>query len=135
MTDILDDVNVMAYAAEKPQTITSDMPLAKAADKMLRVKIHSVIVTDKVGKPIGVLSSWDIVKTAFLSSDTIKDMQVGKLIEGQKMTFVYKEVSIRDVVNLMVEKSVRTIPILDDSNQLCGLISQTDVIRFMKEKL
>ncbi|OHD53674.1 MAG: hypothetical protein A2Y33_07065 [Spirochaetes bacterium GWF1_51_8] len=137
MPNEMDDVNVMNIAHPKPQMVSKDTPLFKAADKMLRLKIHSVIVVDneESGKPMGVLSSLDIVKTAFLSTEKAKNLPVGSLIEGQKPYFVYQEVSVRDVLNLMVDKGVRSLPILNEKDKICGIITMSDVMRFVKEKL
>jgi len=137
MANELDEVNVMMIAHPKPQTVSKDTPLFKAADKMLRLKIHSVIVVDDEsgGKLLGVLSSLDIVKTAFLSAEKAKNIPVGNLIEGQKPYFVYQEVSVRDVLNLMVDKGIRSLPILNDQDKVAGIITMSDVMRLVKEKL
>lgn len=131
----LDEVNVMAIAHPKPQTVTLDTPLSKAADKMLRVKIHSVIVVDNNAKPKGILSTFDIVKTAFLSPEKAKNIPVGKMIEGQKPIFIYNEVTLRDALNLMVDKNVRSLPILDYEDKIVGIITMSDIMRFVREKL
>lgn len=131
----LDEVKVMAIAAKNPQTVNPDMALAKAIDKMLREKIHSVIVTADGGKPVGIVSSLDIVKTAFLGSEKAKDLPISKLIEGQKLLFVYDEMSVRDALNLMVDKNVRSLPILDMEENLEGIITMSDIAKFVRKKL
>lgn len=131
----LDDVKVMAIAAKKPQTVSADTTLSKVADKMLRVKIHSVTVVDDKGNPIGMVSSLDLVKTTFLSAEKTKDMPVGKLIENQKLYFIYDEVSLRDALNLMVDKNVRSLPIKSFEDKLVGIITMSDIMRFVREKL
>ncbi len=134
MANELDDVKVIDLANKKPPTVNRDMPLSKAADKMLREKVHRVVVTDANGKPIGIVSSWDIVKTSFISEQA-KNLPVSKIIEGQKMIFVYDEVSVRDALNLMIDKGIRSLPILDFDEKLAGVVSLFDVAKFVKEKL
>lgn len=134
MSSELDEVKVIDLANKKPQTVNKDMPLSKAADKMLRDKVHRVIVTDNNGKPIGVVSSWDIVKISFIS-DQAKNMPVSKLIEGQKFLFVYEELTARDALNLMVDKNIRSLPIMSLEEKLVGVISMFDIARFVREKL
>lgn len=134
MANELDDVKVGKIGLQKPLTVTLDMPVSKAAEKMLREKEHSIIVVDKSAKPVGIVSSWDILKITFLA-DSAREMQVSKLIEGQKLLFVYTEVSIRDALNLMIEKFVSALPVLDEGDNLVGKVSLTDIARFVKEKL
>lgn len=133
MASELDEVKVSAIMEPKPQTVSPDTPLSKVSDKMLRMKVHSVIVVDD-GKPIGMISSMDIVKTTFIS-EKAKDMPVSKLIEGQKLFFVYDEVNLRDALNLMVDKNIRSLPILNFDEQLIGLISLFDIAKFIRQKL
>ncbi len=134
MPNELDDVKVGKIAFENPLTVTLDMPVSKAAEKMLREKEHSVIIVDKTAKPVGIISAWDILKITFLA-DSAREMLVSKLIEGQKLLFVYNEVSVRDALNLMIEKSVSALPVLDENDNLIGKISLNDIARFVKEKL
>ncbi len=134
MANELDDVKVGTIGIKKPFTVTLEMPVSKAAEKMLREKVHSLIVVDKTGKPVGVVSAWDVLKITFLS-ESAREMPVTKLIEGQKLLFVYTEVSVRDALNLMIDKGIRALPILDEGDNLVGKISLTDIARFVKEKL
>ncbi len=133
MANELDDVKVSAIMEPKPQTVTPDTPLSKVSDKMLRTKVHSVIVVEE-GKPIGMISSLDIVKTTFIS-EKAKDMPVSKLLEGQKLVFVYDEMSLRDALNLMVDKNIRSLPIMNLDEKLVGLISMFDIAKFIRHKL
>ncbi len=134
MTNELDEIKVVSVANKRPPTVNMDMPLSKAADKMLREKAHRVIVTDKNGKPVGIVSSWDIVKVSFIS-DQAKNMPVSKIIEGHKLIFVFDEVSVRDALNLMVDKKIRSLPIMNFDEELVGLISLFDIAKFVREKL
>ena len=134
MANELDDVKVGKISLEKPLTVAIDMPVSKAAEKMLREREHSIIVVDKAAKPVGIVSAWDILKITFLA-DSARDMLVSKLIEGQKLLFVYNEVSLRDALNLMIEKNVSALPVLDEKDNLSGKISLIDISRFVKEKL
>jgi CBS domain-containing protein len=134
MANELDEVKVSVIGKQKPSTATLETTVTKAAEKMLREKEHSVVIVDKSGKPVGIVSSWDILKITFLA-DSAREMPVSKLIEGQKLLFVYTEVSVRDALNLMIDKNISALPILDESDSLVGKISLTDIAHFVKEKL
>lgn len=134
MPNELDEVKVDAVGVKPPFTIATDMPISKAAEKMLREKIHSIVVVDKNSKPVGMISAWDIMKVTFLSEGS-RDLPVSKIIEGQKLVFVYSEVTVRDALNLMINKGIRSLPILDEQDNLVGKVSLTDVAKFVKDKL
>jgi CBS domain-containing protein len=134
MQNELDEVTVGTIGIKTPFTVSVDASVSKAAEKMLREKVHSIVVVDKNGKLAGMLTSWDILKVTFIAEKT-KDMPVSKLIEGQQPMFVFPEVSLRDALNLMVDKNLRALPVVDDSDKLVGKISMTDIAKFVREKL
>jgi CBS domain-containing protein len=134
MPNELDDVKVGAIINGTPPTVVIDMPASMAVEKMLREKVHSLVVIDKNGKPVGVISAWDVLKITFLNG-SLKEIPVSKLIEGQKLIFVYTEVTLRDALNLMIDKGIRALPVLDYEDKLVGRISLTDIAKFVKEKL
>jgi CBS domain-containing protein len=74
------------------------------------------------------------LKITFLNG-SLKEIPVSKLIEGQKLIFVYTEVTLRDALNLMIDKGIRALPVLDYEDKLVGRISLTDIAKFVKEKL
>ncbi len=130
----LDEVKVGTIGRKVPFTVTEDMPITKAADKMLREKVHSLIVIDQKGKPVGILDSWDVMKVTFMGEGG-KDLPISKVMDKKKFFFVYEEVSLRDALNLMLDKGVRALPVLDESDNLIGKISLTDIAIFVREKL
>ncbi|MGC8765278.1 MAG: CBS domain-containing protein [Brevinematia bacterium] len=134
MPNELDDVKVGAIIDGVPPTIVNDLPVSKAVEKMLREKVHSLVVIDKNGKTVGLVSAWDVLKVTFLNG-SMKEITVSKLIEGQKLVFVYAEVTLRDALNLMIDKEIHALPVLDYEDKLVGRISLTDIARFVKEKL
>ena len=134
MTNELDDVLVGAIGVRDTFTVQIDMSVAKAAEKMLREKVHNLVVVDSKNKPVGMVSAWDIMKIAFLS-ESAREMPVSKLIEGQKMIFVFKDVTLRDALNLMIDKHIKALPVLDDDEKLIGKISLTDIAKFVKQKM
>ena len=134
MPNELDDVKVGAIIDGVPPTIVNDLPVSMAVEKMLREKVHSLVVIDKNGKTVGVISAWDVLKVTFLNG-SMKEITVSKLIEGQKLVFVYAEVTLRDALNLMIDKEIHALPVLDYEDRLVGRISLTDISRFVKEKL
>jgi len=70
MPNELDDVKVGAVIDGVPPTIVCDLPASMAVDKMLREKVHSLVVIDKNGKTVGIISAWDILKVTFLNGST-----------------------------------------------------------------
>lgn len=45
-----------------PIMVEEDTPVAEAAEKMLESHIHRLVVVDEKGKPLGILSTTDIIR-------------------------------------------------------------------------
>src|SRR5207253_2309937 len=71
--DKLPDLTVRDYMTHDPVTVTSSATLGELARKMIDVHIHRVIVVDGFGKPIGIVSSTDVL-AAVVRADQARGM-------------------------------------------------------------
>jgi CBS domain-containing protein len=53
--------NVGRFMTPDPVTVTIDTPLPKLAQKMVDAHVHRVIVVDRRNRPVGIVSSTDIL--------------------------------------------------------------------------
>ena len=80
--DKLPDVTVSDYMTRDPVMVAASVTLGELARKMLDVHIHRVIVVDRNNKPIGIVSSTDIL-AAVVRADPASGMPNPN---AQKMT-------------------------------------------------
>jgi len=69
----LPDAVVFDYMTRDPVTAFASATLGELARKMIDVHIHRVIVVDKTGKPIGIVSSTDVL-AAVIRADQARAM-------------------------------------------------------------
>ncbi len=60
-TQVLDKKLVRAYMSPRVRTIREYLPIVEAGRMMCQEHIHRLIVVDRQGRPIGVISSLDLV--------------------------------------------------------------------------
>jgi predicted transcriptional regulator len=60
-SEALPDASVRDYMTRDPVTVGTEATLGELARKMIDVHIHRVIVTDKSARPVGIVSSTDIL--------------------------------------------------------------------------
>ena len=96
MANELDDVKVDVVGVKPPYTIMNDMPVSKAAEKMLREKVHSIVVVDKASnKPAAAKRRVDSIialtgnpdlseidKQSWEPSDKLKDQRSEAIFSG-----------------------------------------------------
>lgn len=133
-------------------TLGPHATVGEAAKLMVNRQIGSVLVVDNVGRLVGILTESDFVgkkgglplsgrTMAYLFGDYVGIGAIQEIYDhavirpvNEFMTVDVEtatpETPIEDVVNLMVEREVKRIPIVDD-RKLVGLVARRDVLKIM----
>jgi CBS domain-containing protein len=100
-------------------TLTQDMPVAEAADVLLRYRIHGAPVADATGTLVGMVSVIDLVGRV---GDTVGEVMTSDPVVASEDT------PIEEVARLMLDQMVRRVPIVR-AGRVVGIISASDVIQ------
>jgi len=118
---------------EKNVVTIEDDKTALDAAHLISEKDVSFLVIMKNNIPDGVLSESDYVKR--LAAD---DKKASEVIDSEIMSsnfrWVEPETEIEDAIQKMLNNNVRRLVILDN-NILAGVITQTDLTAFLRDKL
>jgi CBS domain-containing protein len=112
-------------------TIDEDETSNKAAVSMDRNDLGAVIVTNKAGKSIGIITERDLVIRVLaknLKPDTIK----GKEIMTTPLVTIEPEATISDAARRMTRLDIRRLGVIYKGN-LLGIISSKDILSVMPE--
>jgi len=119
-------MNVSDIMTTEVKTVALDMPITKAADKMLRSKIHGLVVMQD-STAVGVISTFDLLKIVFM--DQYKEsFKIGDLIAKQQLKTVTSDMLVSKAAVVMVQNNIRTLPVVDD-DKLVGILSMMDVMK------
>ena len=107
-------------------TIEAGATARKAAELMNRHDIGCIIVVN-YDKPIGIVTERDMLKRIMLQG---RDPRRGRIsyIMSKPLITVSPETDLREAINLMTERRIKKLPVVEDSN-LLGLLSITDIVR------
>jgi len=109
-------------------TIHPENRVALARLRMLRHGVGALPVVDKNGELKGIVTLRDIdLAGDGASALLVEDLMTTNLITGREDT------SIGEIAETMLRVGVQRIPIIDRSNKLIGLVTQTAVIRAAKK--
>ncbi len=125
-------VKDLAYPTPK-KVLMSD-PLSKVSDKMLRAKIHSVIIVNEAVEPIGIISSWDLVKISFFG-EKAKDIPVSKLLKEQKLITIRSDRPWTEAFDLMLDYHIRSLPVVNKAGKLDGIVTLFDLAKFARKQI
>ena len=98
-----------------------------AADLMTEKRIGCIIVT-KRDKPFGIITERDLVRR-YDRNTSVEELASHPLITADSNTTVEK------VVGIMLKNKIRKIPIVDKNNNLVGIVTTTDLVKFLLPKI
>jgi CBS domain-containing protein len=112
-------------------TMDEDETANKAAENMDMKDLGAVIVQNKAGKSIGIITERDIVKRVVaknLKPDTVK----AKEIMTTPLVTIEPEANISDAARRMTRLDIRRLGVIYKGN-LVGIISSKDILGVMPE--
>ena len=113
-------------------TIEHDKTALDAA-RLISEKDVSFLVIMKDDTPVGVLSESDFVKRLAADDKKSSDVIISEIMSS-KFRWVEPETELEDAIQKMLNNNIRRLVILDN-NKLAGVITQTDLTGFLRDKL
>ena len=113
-------------------TIEHDKTTLDAA-RLISEKDVSFLVIMKNDAPVGVLSESDFVKRLAANDKKASDVIISEIMSSN-FRWVEPETELEDAIQKMLNNNIRRLVILDD-NKLVGIITQTDLTGFLRDKL
>ena len=114
----------------RPSTCKPEETLADAASRMWGRDCGFVPVVDaKSGALMGVVTDRDIAMAAFTQGVPIQGLRIAANMRTRVATCRDTD-ALFQVMNIMRDKAVRRLPVLDAGNAPIGVISINDVARF-----
>ncbi len=93
--------------------------------------IGVLIVVNEANAPIGIISERDIVREA-ARNEQLFDRTVGEIMTRDVITGGPED-DLASVANLMTEKRIRHVPVVD-KGRLLGIVSIGDVVKAQRDK-
>jgi CBS domain-containing protein len=108
------------------ETIRPDQTAQEAAKFMLRADAGSIPVTDS-GRLIGMITDRDIAVRG-VAKGYGPDTPVRELMTDDIVCARHDD-DVEDIATKMSEAQVRRLPVIDEQEQLCGIVSLGDLSR------
>jgi CBS domain-containing protein len=113
-------------------TIEYDKTALDAAHLISEKDVSFLVIMEK-NIPIGVLSESDFVKRLAAVDKKASEVIVSEIMSSN-FRWVEPETEIEDAIQKMLNNNIRRLIILDN-NKLAGVITQTDLTEFLRDKL
>ena len=115
--------------AKQLWTILPDATVLDALKLMAEKEIGAVMVVDKKGNVVGIMSERDYARKIILKGKTSMKTSVKEIMTpAAKMYKVTPDTSVEDCMVLMTGKHIRHVPVFD-GGKFVGVISIGDVVK------
>ena len=126
ISTILDNKGSVVYS------ISPENTLKQMANEMLAKKIGSLLVTDKAGALVGIISERDFLTIVGEHTKDWEDMTVSEVMTKEVITATPED-SLEQVMFIMTEHHIRHIPVIGD-DKIVGVLALGDIINALLDK-
>ncbi len=121
--------DILGSKDSKIVAVSPSMTVLEATQLMNQHRIGSVCVVDENSKLIGVFSERDVLTRIVASERDPKNTLVGEVMTAAPTT-CDNMIELDDVAEMMRDRRVRHIPVIDDCGKVQGMISIGDLNAF-----
>lgn len=116
-----------------PTCCKADTGLQDVARMMVEHDCGEILVVDSSGKPMGVLTDRDICCRTVAKGVNPLDMKARDIMTSPCIT-VTPDTSLDDCCNLMEDKQIRRVLVVDALSRCCGIVAQADIAHHDRNK-
>ena len=138
-------------------SVSPDTEILKAARLLLEKHFNGLPVLDEKGNLVGIICQSDLIAqqksipipTLFTVLDGFIPLKSTKKIESEirkiaaitvadamtrKPVTVRTDTSLEAVASLMVDKNLHTLPVMDEENNLVGILGKEDILKILSRE-
>jgi CBS domain-containing protein len=112
-------IDVKAHMSGDPVAVLAETLAADAWKFMVERRIRHLAVVDAERRVVGVVSRGDLLR-----------VPLGQQVVGQLMTaapaMVGVDTPLAEAADLMADRRIGCLPVVDDAGRLAGILSETD---------
>ncbi|MDB9302943.1 MULTISPECIES: CBS domain-containing protein [Cyanophyceae] len=137
-----------------PIVLRTETPLKEAIQILAEKRISGIPVVDDVGKLVGIISETDLMwqetgvtppayimfldSVIYLQNPATYDRElhkalgqtVGEVMSKNPVT-IAPEKTVKEAAQLMHDRSVHRLPVIDSESQVVGIVTRGDIVRAM----
>ncbi len=107
---------------------TPDSALNEIALMMWEKDCGAIPVVDNDNKPVGIITDRDIAMGSALQHEASWNLTAQDITNGKGVFACSAEDDVHDALQLMRDKKIRRLPVVDNDGHLTGMLSLSDVI-------
>ena len=135
------DVTVAQIMSKNLKTLTTKQTLYEAESMFKKYGIRHIPVVDQ-DKLVGVLSYSDLLKISYADvtegeedvESVVYDMFSISQVMAKVLVTVTSETPIREVIRILAKQTFHSLPVVENSGELVGIVTTTDILNYFLEE-
>jgi CBS domain-containing protein len=115
-----------------PMTVQADSSYQRALQLMDNHRLHHLPVVNATGQVVGIVTERDLLLAA--SHYGVADIEVAEIMHKGAITAT-PTMTIAQAAALLLQKHIGGLPVVDEQQQVVGVITETDLLRAFVEML
>jgi len=125
-------MQVESYMSHAPITLRNDTDYWKASEIMREKDLHHIPVVNENDKIVGILTRRDLRIAAMHFGEA--HVEVSEVMHSPVVTIAPDE-PLAEAAQQMVDNRFGGLPVLDDNDQIVGILTETDLLRALIDQL
>jgi len=109
-------------------TITADTSVATLVEKLASLKVGALVVSPDGIRIVGIVSERDIVAALPIHFHELGRLHVRDIMTVN-VTTCTPHSTVADLMNLMTDRRIRHVPVVNDAGELISIMSIGDVVK------
>jgi len=122
--------HVLAQKGSQVYTVRPDQMVREALAILAARNVGALVVVDREGRPVGIISERDIVRAA-VSDEQLFGRPVRQLMT-RELIVASPEDDLRVVAHTMTERRIRHLPVVM-GDRLVGIVSIGDIVKAQRD--
>lgn len=115
--------------SQPAEVVGPDVPVEEAAARMYRIGGHALPVVGEAGSLVGILTETDLLAALAgerIPSAGLAEMTIDSLL-SRHPTSVEPDATLASAAELMINRGIRHLPVLDAHDRPVGVVSESDL--------
>ena len=112
-------------------TVEVDETLWDAWQLLFVSGLRHLVVIDKLGQTVGVLSDRNILAEVPATADHLSSRLVSDVLARVPMVSIRPEADPREAATMMTRSTSEAVPVHDPDGRLVGIVTESDLVRWL----
>jgi CBS domain-containing protein len=120
------DIPVKEVMTTEVCTVRKGDSVHNLAKRMIEYGVGSAVVIEN-GRPLGIVTEKDLIAKIVARNKVPSQVRIEEIMTSPIIT-INPNTSLREAADIMIKRGIRRLPVVNDSGNLVGIITDNDIL-------